>query len=161
MKILLDRRYKNCRIGSRIYCIGKLYVDGVYVCDTIEDKDWGWDGDTPVADIRSIKSKNRSLTAIPHGTYIVSMDRVSPKFSRYAYYKNFCSGKVPYLNCVPGFDGILIHKGSTEKSSAGCIIVGYNTIKGQVTNSQKAFETLYKLMLQAKARVEKITITIK
>ena len=161
MKLLLDRKYKNCRLGTRTYCIGKLYVDGIYVCDTIEDKDWGWDGSTPIADIKAIKAKNKSLTAIPHGTYLVSMNRVSPKFSKYAYYKNFCGGKVPYLNCVPGFEGILIHKGVTEKSSAGCIIVGYNTIKGQVTNSQKAFESLYQILLTAKAKGEKITITIK
>jgi len=161
MKLLLDRKYKNCRLGSRTYCIGKLYVDGIYVCDTIEDKDWGWDCSTPLAEIKAIKAKNKSLTAIPHGTYTINMDRVSPKFSQYSYYKNFCRGKVPYLCCVPGFEGILIHKGTTEKSSAGCIIVGYNTIKGQVTRSQAAFESLYKLLLQAKAHGEAITITIK
>lgn len=160
MKLLLNRKYKNCKNGSRVYCIGKMYVDGVYVCDTIEDKDWGWDANTPTAEIALTKKKNKSLTAIPHGTYKVRMDRVSPKFNKYAYYHNFCGGKLPYLCDVRGFEGILIHKGVTEKSSAGCIIVGYNTIKGQVTNSQKAFESLYKLMLHAKEHDEDITITI-
>lgn len=161
MKLLLDRKYKNCKLGSRIYCIGKLYVDGVYVCDTIEDKDWGWDETTTMTEIALTKHKNKSLTAIPHGTYSISIDRVSPKFSKYAYYKNFCRGKVPYLRNVRGFEGILIHCGTSEMSSAGCIIVGYNTIKGQVTRSYEAFEKLYKLMLNAKSKGETISITIK
>lgn len=160
MKLLLNRKYKNCKAGSRVYCIGKMYVDGVYVCDTIEDKDWGWDGSTPLADIKAIKAKNKSMTAIPHGIYKVRMDRVSPKFSKIAYYKNFCGGKLPYLCSVPAFEGVLIHKGITERSSAGCVIVGYNTIKGQVTRSQEAFEKLYRLMALAHAHQETITITI-
>ena len=42
---------------------------------------------------------------------------------------------MPRLLNVKGFDGILIHKGSNADSSAGCIIVGKNTVKGGVTNS--------------------------
>ena len=161
MKLVLDRKYKNCKFGGRVYCIGKMYVDGVYVCDTIEDKDWGWDASTTMTEIALTKHKNKSMTAIPRGTYKIRMDRVSPKFNRYQYYHNFCGGKVPYLCNVRGFEGILIHMGTSERSSAGCIIVGYNTIKGQVTQSQKAFESLYKLLLHAKEHNEDITITIK
>ena len=58
---------------------------------------------------------------------------------------------------VPGFDGILWHRGRTEKDSAGCLILGYNTIKGQVTNSQQAFEKLYKILQEANKNGEKIT----
>jgi len=161
MTLLLDRKYKNCKLGTRVYCIGKLYVDGKYVCDTIEDKDWGWDENTPIADIKAIKAKNKSLTAIPHGTYKVRMDRVSPKFSTYDFYKKLCNGKVPYLCNVPAFSGVLIHCGSSERSSAGCVIVGKNTIKGQVTDTQSVFKKLYKLMLDAYKKGEKITLTIK
>lgn len=42
---------------------------------------------------------------------------------------------MPRLLNVKGFDGILIHKGSTANNSAGCIIVGKNTVVGGVTNS--------------------------
>lgn len=161
MKVLLYRKYKNCTLNGRVYCIGKIYVDNVYVCDAIEDKDWGWDSSTPSAEIKAIKAKNKSLTAIPHGTYKIRMDRVSPKFSQYSFYKNFCGGKVPYLCNVPGFEGILVHSGSSERSSAGCIIVGYNTIKGQVTNSQEAFKKLYRLFAMAAHHGEEITIEIK
>jgi hypothetical protein len=63
------------------------------------------------------------------------MDIVSPKFSKKAYYKSFCNGKMPRIMNVKGFEGILIHKGSNADSSAGCIIVGKNTVVGGVTNS--------------------------
>lgn len=63
------------------------------------------------------------------------MGVISPKFSMKAYYKNFCNGRMPRLLNVKGFDGILIHRGTNADSSAGCIIVGRNTIKGGVTDS--------------------------
>lgn len=160
MKVLLKRKYPNCQLGNRTYCVDKIYVDGVYICDAMEDKDWGWDKNTPVSEIKAVKAKNKSLTAIPRGTYTVTLNVQSPKFSKYTYYKNYCNGYLPRLVGVPGFDGILIHGGSSEKSSAGCIIVGYNTVKGQVTDWKKAFESLYKLMKLAKSHGEKITITI-
>ena len=157
MKTLtLDRRY---RPATGLYSIGHLYdADGHYICDTIEDTDRGLTQDMPLDDIRRIKVKSK--TAIPRGTYRVTLDVVSPKFSLKPYYKKFCGGKVPRLLDVPGFDGILIHKGVTEKSSAGCIIVGYNTIKGMVTRSQACFERLYRLLDSYRKQGEKIYINI-
>jgi hypothetical protein len=95
----------------------------------------------------------KSQTAIPTGTYKVTLGVVSPKFSQKPYYMKFCGGRVPRLLNVPAYEGILIHIGSTEKSSAGCLIVGYNTIKGRVTNSQVAFEKLYSMMRGAKGNI--------
>ena len=48
----------------------------------------------------------------------------------------------------------------TGYSSAGCIIVGHNTIKGRVTDSQETFKKLYKIMKEAHDKGEKIFITI-
>ena len=154
MKLDLVRIY-NCPT----YCIGKLYVDGTYLCDTVEDYDRGLNQSMSNAEIAKIKVKR--LTAIPIGTYDITMNVQSPKMSQYKYYADFCKGYLPRLLNVPGFDGILIHCGSSAGSSAGCLIVGYNTIKGKVTNSRKAWETLMKNhLLQAKKKNEKITITI-
>lgn len=153
MKVEVRRSY-NCQT----YCIGHLYVDGQYICDTIEDVDRGLSSSMTLAEIQ--KKKVYKQTAIPTGLYSISMNTVSGTFSKKAYYKAFCGGKLPRLINVPGYDGILIHRGVNQDSSAGCLIVGYNTIKGQVTNSQQAFEKLYKLLKTAKGTI-KIEITRK
>lgn len=141
------------------YTIGKLYVNGEYVCDTVEDTDRGLDQSMPLSEIK--KKKVYRMTAIPTGTYKVTMNVQSPKFAQMAYYKNYCNGFMPRILNVPGFDGILIHCGSSANSSAGCLIVGYNTIKGKVTDSKKAWEKLMKKYLTpAKMLGEEITINI-
>ena len=94
------------------YTIGRLYIDEVYQCDTLED---------PVRDGPKIPGE----TAIPAGRYRVSLG-FSPHFKRY----------LPLLHDVPGFTGILIHAGNTPKDTRGCIIPGENKVKGQVVNSR-------------------------
>lgn len=128
MKLTLNRKYKK-----DTYSIGKLYIDGVYFSDTVEDKDRGLTDKDSLSKIKA--TKVYAKTAIPLGTYKVTMGVISPKFSKKAYYKSFCNGRMPRLLNVKGFDGILIHRGSNADSSAGCIIVGKNTIKGGVTDS--------------------------
>lgn len=141
-----------------LYTIGRLYIDGKYICDTIEDKDRGLTQSMPLTQIKRIKIK--SQTAIPTGTYTVVMNVKSPSFSKKTYYNTFCKGYLPRLLNVPGFDGILMHRGVDQNSSAGCIILGYNTIVGKVTNSREAFEQVYKQLKSASNKGEKITITI-
>lgn len=141
------------------YTISHIYINGGYVCDAVEDYDRGLDQGMILAEIK--KRKVYKQTAIPTGTYELTMDIISPKFSQMAYYKNFCKGRMPRLLKVPGYDGILIHRGSSANSSAGCVIVGYNTIKGKVTDSQKAWEKLMKeYFLPAWKLEEKMTYTI-
>lgn len=153
MKIEMKRIFTNGR-----YTISHIYAYGVYVSDAIEDTDRGLDDSMSVNDIR--KKKVYAKTAIPTGTYDLTIDIISPKFVQKPYYKKFCDGKLPRLLNVPGFDGILMHRGATERDSAGCVILGYNKIKGQVVNSQEAFEKLYKILEEANKRKEKITIEI-
>ena len=153
MRIELTRHY-NCPT----YSIGRIRVDNKYICDTIEDTDRGLDQSWSLAEIR--KKKVYKQTAIPTGTYTVTLNVQSPKFAQYKYYKDKCRGYVPRLLLVPGYDGILIHCGSSAASSAGCIIVGFNTIKGRVTRSKEAWEELYGILKAASDRNEKITITI-
>ena len=153
MQITLKRIFTNSS-----YTIGHLYVDGQYVCDTIEDTDRGLDDSMSVAEIR--RKKVYKQTAIPKGTYPVTLNVVSPKFNQKPYYRDFCGGKVPRVLNVKAYEGILIHQGVNQNSSAGCIIVGYNTVKGQVTRTQEAFEKLYKILDAANKKNEKITIKI-
>lgn len=126
------------------YTIGKLYIDSVYFCDTLEDKDRGLKQSDDLAYIT--KHKVYGETAIPTGTYNVSLT-YSPKFKKI----------LPLIENVKGFSGIRIHSGNTAQDSLGCILVGKNTVVGKVTNSRDTFNTLFEKLQNQK----KITITIK
>lgn len=148
MKLLLKR------IALReSYTIGKLYVDGTYFCDTCEDRvrDINKDGD--LNDIG--EGKVYGQTAIPYGTYKVTLDVQSPKYSQRSAYA-WCRGYLPRLLNVPHFDGILIHAGNDATHSAGCILVGENKVRGQVINSMATLKRLVNLLKSA----DDITITI-
>ena len=144
MELTLVRKY-----FCEEYTIGKLYVDGKYFCDTIEDK---------VRDLDN-EGKVYGKTAIPYGTYRIAMDVVSPRFANHKQYRHI-GGKLPRLLDVPHFDGILIHIGCTAEDSSGCILVGQNLAKGKVLNSTITFNNLYATLLRAKAKGEEIKITI-
>ena len=104
------------------YTIGKLYVDGVYICDTIEDK---------VRELHTAEDKVYGKTAIPAGTYPADL-----------YFSRKFGYTVVRLFNVPFFEGIYIHKGNTEKDSLGCIIVGYNDRKGWVSKPTVAMNKI-------------------
>lgn len=154
MKVTVKRIAKKDK-----YTIGKVYIDDVYVCDSIEDKDRGLSDDMTLEQIKKIKVKTQ--TAIPTGTYNLTLKTQSPSFSKKTYYKNYCNGYLPRIQNVKGFDGILLHRGTDQNSSSGCIILGYNKVVGKVVDSQKAFETVYTKLKEASSKGEKITITIK
>ena len=139
------------------YTISNMYIDGVKFCNVLEDTDRGLKQDMPLEDIQKIKVHGK--TAIPTGTYTVTLDIVSPKFSKYKQYE-FCNGKLPRLIGVPGFEGILIHIGNTEADTDGCLLVGKNNVVGKVTESTATFKSLYAKMQKAVDDGEEITITI-
>ena len=132
MKLKLVRKYRK-----ETYTIGKLYVDGVYFCDTIEDKDRGLDDAMGLAEI--MVKKRYAETAIPYGTYKVEIT-YSPKYKRL----------MPEIKNVKGFSGIRIHSGNTAKDTLGCLIIGRNTQVGMVTESRKTYNKLFALMKDAK-----------
>lgn len=136
------------------YCEGKLYIDGIYQCDAIEDTDRGLTSEMSVAEIQSKKVYGE--TAIPKGTYQITLDVVSPKFKDRSW-ATFCEGKLPRLLDVPGFEGVLIHVGNEASNSLGCLLVGQKTKDGWVSNSTQTFKDLYYKLKQA---TDQITITI-
>lgn len=152
MNITQVRHYRGAN-----YTISRIYVNESYFCDAIEDTDRGLSDFMTDDEITSRKVYAR--TAIPYGSYEVTIDVVSPKMSQKAIYKPI-RGKLPRLLNVKGFDGILVHIGNTERSSAGCIIVGKNDVKGAVSDSTKTFFALYAMMQKARAKGEKIIWSI-
>ena len=139
MNITLIRKYK-----LPTYTIGKLYIDGGYFCDTLEDKDRGLTDDMTVSEISKIKIKKE--TAIPTGTYKVTIT-----------YSNRFKKNMPLINDVKGFEGIRIHSGNTDKDTEGCILVGFNKVKGNVINSRDTYNKLFSIL----SKSNNITITIK
>lgn len=139
------------------YTIGKMYVNGEYVCDTLEDKDRGLTSNMSVAQICGVKIKGE--TAIPTGRYLVDMKTVSPRFGGRAQYQ-FCKGRLPRLCNTPGYQGVLIHCGNTAKDTEGCILVGENKERGKVLNSKATFNRLYLRLAIADKRGEQIWIAI-
>lgn len=153
MELLVDRKWKK-----QSYTISNLLINGKWFCNVLEDADRGLDDSMSVD--RILELKKPTITAIPRGTYEITLDIVSPKYSKVQFYKDVCNGKVPRLKNVKGFDGILIHAGNTDKDSSGCLLVGVNKIKGQVVNSRETFKALYKLLQDRKSKGEKIIIKI-
>lgn len=152
MDLRLDRIAKKAT-----YTIGKLYINGEYFCDTLEDRDRGLNSAMTSSHINALKIAGK--TAIPTGTYEITLNVVSPKYSQKTWYKENCNGgRVPRLLNVPGFDGILIHVGNDHTDTSGCILVGKNTQVGKVLNSRDTFLKLYKELLSAKNETIKITI---
>jgi len=107
------------------YTIGKLYYNGTYVCDTLEDK---------VRSFTAADPKVFGQTAIPYGTYTVTKET------------NAHFGNHFRIHNVPYFDGTLIHCGNTDIDTHGCILVGINSVKGQVLNSKVSLTKLYSLI---------------
>lgn len=154
MEIVIDRKYKK-----QSYTIGRLFINGQFFSNTLEDADRGLDDSMSLSKILELKKP--SITAIPKGTYKITLDVVSPRFISQPFYKEVCNGKLPRLLNVKGFEGVLIHCGNTAQDSSGCILVGTNLEKGKVCNSKDTFKKLYNILKEANNRGEEIIIKIK
>ena len=115
------------------YTIGKLYVDGKYFSDVLEDVDRGLDSSMTESEI--LEKKVKGQTAIPTGHYVINIT-YSPKYKR----------MMPLLLDVKGFSGIRIHSGNTAKDTEGCLLVGKNKKVGMVLESRDTYQRLFKMM---------------
>ena len=105
--------------------IGSLYVNDVFFCYTLEDKDRGLEQSQSLIMIQA--KKLFGITAIPYGNYPLIVNK-SPKFGRL----------LPRLQGIKGFDGVLIHRGNSAEHSHGCILVGYKKGTDCIMESTKA-----------------------
>lgn len=139
MKLTIKRT-----ITRNNYTLGELYIDGQFFCSTLEDKDRGLTQSMSVEQIKSIKVPGE--TAIPKGTYKVTLDIVSPKFSKYPFYMEVCEGKLPRLIDVKGYEGVLIHVADGIKRDAllqGCIGIGNLSSEEYLMNGKQVFTEFY------------------
>ncbi len=135
MKITVTRIAKKSD-----YTIGKMMVNGKYLCDTMEPT---W------RDLRK-EGKIWGKTAIPEGTYQVYVTK-SRKFRRW----------LPLLWQVPGFEGIRIHCGNYPEDTKGCILVGWNKHRGILCNSRAAMTLLMNEITAAYGKEEKVEIEVR
>lgn len=114
--------------------IGKLFINGLFHCFTLEDK------------VRDIKIKN--VTAIPKGRYEVIIS-----------YSNRFKQLMPLLLNVPNYEGVRIHWGNYSKDTEGCILVGSTKAVNFIGNSVAQYKKLMTI-LQKAIKTEKIFIQI-
>ena len=147
MKLILKRIAKR-----KAYTIGRLYVDGVYLCDTLEPPCIEMKTDRPVEEVLNNKALLKSIKpcAIPEGEYRVSMT-YSPKYKT----------QLPLITGDSRFNslwqGIRIHAGNTAKDTQGCILVGENRVVGKVLNSRL---TLTRVLANIKFIVESLEFRV-
>lgn len=104
------------------YTMGLLFIDGIFFCDTIEDKYRG-------QNLTNTKVTNE--TCVPYGVYSVKIT-YSSKFKK----------DMPQLLDVPYFSGVRIHSGNKATDTSGCIIVGVKSKNGEVVESRKTYNAL-------------------
>lgn len=119
MKLTLQRY-----LFTEDYTMGLLFIDGVYFCDTIEDKYRGQD---------LKKTKVMHETCIPYGVYDVKIT-YSPKYKK----------NMPQILDVPYFTGVRIHAGNKATDISGCVCVGVKSDNGEVAQSRKTYNALLK-----------------
>lgn len=115
---------------------GKLYIDGQYFCETLEDV------------VREVKIKGE--TAIPEGNYRITMEN-SPRFGR----------NTITVKDVPGFTGVRIHAGNTEGDTEGCPLVGQIRADASILKSKAALDELKPEIIAALQAGEQVWLEIK
>lgn len=127
--------------------ISEVYIDGVWECYMIEDKDrqrqengviFSWSKDLKI----------ERKTAIPYGKYEVAIT-FSGRFQK----------PLPLLMNVPNFEGIRIHSGNTAEDTEGCLLPGTHKNINMVINSRVAFNALFKKIKEA-LKKEKVYVVI-
>lgn len=161
METLELRLVRNAYESAAGYTHGRLFVPECgFFCWTLEDEDRGLCQDMPLAQIKARKVYGK--TAIPTGRYRVLMDTVSPKLKDRAYAKKY-GGRLPRLENVPGWTGVLVHPFNVPSESYGCIAPGVlrDGIRGRIFDSTKAFYDLMDFyLLPAHERGQAIYLTI-
>ena len=131
MKVVVERKWKK-----KDYTIGRVFVDGVQFCNSLEDTDRGLSQDMSLVWIKAHKIFGK--TAIPTGHYIVKMTH-SPKYGRV----------MPEILNVKGYEGVRIHSGNSAEDTLGCILLGKNTKPGWISDSRATCQKFEAMLKQA------------
>lgn len=133
----MELRINRFKYGTKS-TIGKLFINGVQECYTLEDV------------VRKDGTKVDGQTAIPAGTYQVIIDD-STRFKR----------PMPHILRVPNFDGVRIHSGNTDADTEGCILLG-TTVENEdlISGSKDAFNRFFPKLKTALDAGEQVHIFV-
>lgn len=120
--------------------LGKLFVDGKLLGQTLEDMD---------RHLEAGGEKVYGETAIPRGRYRVQLS-YSQRFKRI----------MPEVLDVPGFTGIRIHGGNDAEDTHGCILLGAVRTKTGVAQCGGVNQRLINLLEAAEIRGEEIYLEV-
>lgn len=140
MEIKLIRKHMG-----ETFTEGRMYIDDVFECFTVEDKD-------RKLEIHGCSAKVQNKTCIPRGEYELII-RFSNHFKKHLI----------AVTGVPCFEGILIHSGNSSKDTEGCIIVGSINNRDDddfVGASRIAYERLHKKVKNALSMGEKVYLEV-
>ena len=142
MDILVQRFLK-----SDDFTIGKLFVNNVFECYTLEDE--------------KRDKKVMHETRIPYGKYEIKLRTFGghhEKYKKFPFHKGML-----WLQNVPQFKDILIHIGNTDEDTSGCILLGKTAdlIKGTIGQSTLAYSAFYPKVEKELNAGRKVFIEIK
>lgn len=142
MELTLNRFF-----SSSDFTIGKLYINNVFECYTLEDEE------------RKVKVIHE--TRIPKGKYEIKLREFGGHHEKYKKKFTFHKGML-WLQEVPNFKDILIHIGNTDEDTSGCILVGnsINTTEGTLINSTAAYTKLYQKVSTELVKGNKVFISV-
>lgn len=131
--------------------IGSLYVNDIWQCWTLEDTIREPRGvNAGIATAAWVSSwKVPRQTAIPAGSYTLRLSQ-STRFGVV----------LPELLAVPGFTGIRIHPGNTDKDTEGCILPGTARGVREIHESRLAMQWLMFKLKATFAAGDTVLITI-
>lgn len=120
MIVIIREKLNTCDFRTdEKWRMGKLYVNGAFFCDTLENPD----------------------KLIPCGMYLYKVN-MSPKFKR-------TLPLLYNRSEVPDTRGIRIHAGNTVADTSGCILVGERINGKGLANNSRSYESiLLRIMIE-------------
>lgn len=134
-------------IFTELSTIGKLYFNNKFICYILEDKDRKIKQTDSIDYINKIKV--HSKTCIPYGKYEIQLT-----------FSNRFKKVLPLLLNVPGFEGVRIHPGNTDKDTEGCLLPGKTFSKDFVGQSRQAFMEVFNIIEKELKENNKLYIEI-
>jgi hypothetical protein len=142
MELILQREKR-----SPEWTQGKLYVDEVFECFTLEDQ----------AQVKKVMHE----TCISAQRYEIVLRTTGGHHEKYLKKFPLLHRGMLWIINVPGFQFVLIHIGNDDDDSSGCVLVGQSFKDGKLAMSTVAYLQLYKKVIKAFDKGEKVFITIK